>query len=124
MPLGIASLPHPHPFQPTYAQFRSPNIQASPSHNRAALEHLEQLGQPLLDHLLDLVVVLILLLVLLLAMMLLLTTMVLLLMTAMVLLARVSTTITRVLGRRRHFVDIAALEVDVDSTLVLFGAVL
>lgn len=94
-------------------------------HDGTALEHLEQLGQTLLDHLLDLVVLVLLLLLLLLLVVLLLTAVVL---ATMLLLAWISADSTamarRDMGRRRHLVDATALQVDKDSTLVLLGTVL
>lgn len=80
-------------------------------HDGTALEHLEQLGQALLDHLLDLVVLVLLLLLLLLLVVLLLTAVV--LATVLLLLAWISANATamarRDMGRRRHLVNATAL---------------
>lgn len=87
------------------------NGPTEPLHDCAALEHLKQLRQALLDHLLNLIVVILLL------------TMVLLTAMLTTVLPWV-TTIARCLGRRWHLVDISTLEVYEDPTLVLLGAVL
>ena len=92
-------------------------------HNRAALEHFEQLGQALLNHLFNLVVLALLSLLLstMLLSAMLLPTMMLLSSSAM--LTRVSA-ITRSLWRRRHLMHISTLQIHKDPTFILLGPVL
>jgi hypothetical protein len=114
-------------------------------HNITAAQLLEQLGQPLTDHLFDLIILVVLvvlvlvlsavLLTVVLSGMLLLTTVLLsapslatMLLSTMLLtavLARIAAAaILRVLRRRWHLVHGAALKIDVDPALVLLGLVL
>lgn len=95
-------------------------------HDDTALERLEQLGQLLLDQLLDFVVLVLVLVLVLAAVLLLLATVMLLRLSTVVLLAAMmllSTTIRRGLRRRRHLPDLAALQIDKDPALILLGLV-
>jgi hypothetical protein len=111
-------------------------------HNITAAQFLKQLGQPLADHLLDLIVLVVLVLVLsavlltiVLSSMLLLTTVLLsapslatMLLPTMLLttvLSRIrAATILGMLRRRRHLMHGATLQIDIDPALVLLGLVL
>lgn len=88
-------------------------------HDDTALERLEQLGQLLLDQLLDFVVLVLVLVLVLAAVLLLLTTVMLLRLSTVVL----STAIRRGLRRRRHLSDLSALQIDKDPALILLGLV-
>jgi hypothetical protein len=106
-------------------------------HNITTAQFLKQLGQPLADHLLDLIVLVVLILLLsavlltiVLPSMLLLTTVLLsapslatMLLPAMLSLIRAAT-ILRMLRRRRHLMYCAALQIDIDPALVLLGLIL
>ena len=99
-------------------------------HNITAAQFLKQLGQPLADHLLDLIVLVVLIILVLVLSAVLLTIVLpsMLLLTAMLLttmLSRIpSTTVLRMLRRRRHLVHGAALQINVDPALVLLSLVL
>lgn len=129
----------------SYSQFQFQGYHIrNRSHNVTAAQLLKQLRQPLLDHLLDLIVLVVLLLLVLTTMLLptvllsavllsamllsapsLLSVLLTIVLTTILLLPRVSTTtVLRVLRGRRHTVHSTALEVYVNTTLVLLSLVL
>jgi hypothetical protein len=96
----------------------STNTLTDPSHNRTALEHLEQLGQPLLNQLLNLII-----LVLLPTTMMLPTLMLPAMGLAPMMLPRIPT-VAGCLRRRRHLMHCPTLQVNENPPFILLRAVL